>query len=82
MLFLDDCSLLLAANVPKGAPTDGGGAIFLAKAPIGAAPVIELHRFAGLRPEGLARAPGNGGLVVVFDTNRAKPRWVELPWPY
>lgn len=82
MLFLDDGSLLLAANAPKGAPTDGGGGIFLAKSPIGLTAAIKIHRFAGLRPEGLARAPGSGGLVVVFDTNRATPRWVELPWPH
>lgn len=81
MLFLDDGSLCAAANAPKGGPRDGGGGIWWIPAPIGAAAPRLLHRFPGLKPEGIARAPDGRSIVVVFDRDQEPPLWTELPAP-
>jgi hypothetical protein len=80
LVFLDDGSLVAAANAPKGGPKDGGGAVWWLPAPVGTAPPRLLQRFPRLRPEGVARAP-RGGLAVVFDRDQDAPLWTELPLP-
>lgn len=81
MVFLDDGSLIVTANTPKHQASDGGGAVFWARAPVGKAPVELLHRFPGLKPEGVTLAPGGDRLVVVFDGDLNTARWAELPRP-
>jgi hypothetical protein len=77
MLFLDDGSLVLTGNSPKGAPKDGGGALWSAAAPVGSAAPRMLERFPGLKPEGVAVSPSRG-LAVVFDRGSKVPLWIEL----
>lgn len=82
MLFLADGSLVASANAPKGGPTDGGGAIWWAKPPVGKSTPVLLHRFPGLKPEGVAFSPGGKSLAVVFDTGLTlAPLWAEIPLP-
>lgn len=74
--------MLLAANAPKGEPTDGGGALWSVPAD-GATPSAarRLAQFPGLRPEGVAWAPDQRGVVVLFDRGDAEPWWVTWPLP-
>ncbi len=81
MLLLDDGSLLLAANVPRGAPDDGGGALWWMPDPTRPGDARLLHRFPGLKPEGLALAPGRREVVIVFDRDRKAPLWTEIAIP-
>lgn len=81
LLFLDDGSLVAAANAPKGGPGDGGGAVWWIPAPAGSAAPRLLQRFEGHKPEGLARAPGRPELVVVLDGDRRGPLWTTIPLP-
>lgn len=81
MLFLEDGSLLVAANAPKGGPDDGGGALWWVPEPARPGAPQLLRRFADLRPEGLAFSPGRRGVVVVFDRGRDAPLWAEFPLP-
>lgn len=77
LLFLDDGALLIAANTPKGAPSDGGGAVW--RLDPGAARPRLVRRFPGLKPEGLSLAPGGKSVVVVFDRGQEQsPLWMEL----
>lgn len=79
LLFLDDGSLLIAANAPKGGPADGGGAVWWVRPP--ASPAL-LVRFPGLKPEGLALSPGRDRVLVVFDRGQDRgPLWTELALP-
>ncbi len=81
MLFLDDGSLLLSANSPKGQRSDGGGAIWRLQPPFGEKLPRLLHRFAGLKPEGIAFSPRRRALLVVFDRGQEAPLWTEIPVP-
>lgn len=81
LLFLPDGSLLMSANAPKGGPADGGGALWLAKAPAGSTPPVLVRRFEGLKPEGLALDPKGEKLVVLFDRDQAQPQWMVLDLP-
>jgi hypothetical protein len=82
MLFLDDGSLVVSANAPKGGKKDHGGAIWLAPPPIGKAPPRLLRTFPGLKPEGVAFSPQRHTLLVVFDRGQEKkPLWTEIPVP-
>ncbi len=80
MLFLEDGSLLVAANAPRGTD-DGGGAIWWIPEPARPGAPRLVQRFPGLKPEGLALAPGAQQVVVVFDRDRKPPLWTELPVP-
>lgn len=84
LLFLQDGSLVAAANAPKGGPSDGGGAVWwLPAPPAGASPRV-LARFPGLKPEGIALAPDGRRLAVVFDRGAEQPPLfteLELPGP-
>ncbi len=81
MLFLDDGSLLIAANAPKDGPDDGGGTIWWIPEPGGPGAPRLLHRFPEVRPEGLAFSPGRAGVVVVFDRGQRAPLWAEIAVP-
>lgn len=79
LLPLADGSLLLLANSPKGMPADGGGALHRWVPKTGE--VQLLQRFPGLKPEGIARESTGRGLVLVFDPDRAEPRWMVREQP-
>lgn len=80
LLELPDGSLLVAATA-AGAddPATQDGALYHVADPT-AAPQ-RVRTFPGLKPEGLALAPGGDAIVVAFDTGDATPLWMELPWP-
>lgn len=81
MTFLADGSLVLTANSPKGAESDGGGALWTIPAsPADAAPRL-VRRFPGLKPEGLSLSPDRASLVLVFDRDRQQPVWMRWPLP-
>ncbi|HEY1534913.1 MAG TPA: esterase-like activity of phytase family protein [Polyangiaceae bacterium] len=75
LAFLGDGSLLVAANSPKGMPSDGGGALWKLAGP-GSAPAL-LKRFDGLKPEGVALAPERSTALIVFDTDGRPPLWTR-----
>lgn len=75
LAFLGDGSLLVAANSPKGMPSDGGGALWKLAGP-GQSPTL-LKRFEGLKPEGVALAPDRHSAIVVFDTDGKQPVWIR-----
>ncbi len=80
LLFLPGGRMVLAANAPKSGKPDGGGAVWRLDGP-DAKPVL-LHRFPGLKPEGLTLSPDGKQLVVVFDRGDQLPsQWVHLPLP-
>jgi hypothetical protein len=81
MLFLADGSLVLTANAPKGGREDGGGALWIVPAPVGTTAPVLLERFEGLRPEGIALAPGGSSVMMVFDRHLEAPLWTERPLP-
>lgn len=80
LLRLDDGSLVVAANLPKGATGPEGGAVWWVQAPLGSKAPVEMARWPGLKPEGLARK-ADGAVLVVFDGDRSGSRFAELPWP-
>ncbi|MCB9567062.1 MAG: HlyD family efflux transporter periplasmic adaptor subunit [Myxococcales bacterium] len=80
LLELEDGALLIAATASGGDPSEQSGSLWLADGRARLAVPRHLRDFPGRKPEGLARAP-DGGLVVVFDTGVEAPRWMELPWP-
>lgn len=73
MTFLRDGSLLLVANSPKGAPSDGGGALWRL-GDKGAQPTL-LKQFAGLRPEGITLDADGSRAIIVFDRGGKPPMW-------
>lgn len=75
LAFAADGSLLVAANSPKGMPSDGGGALWTLAGP-GRAPTLLSH-FDGLKPEGVALAPNHRSAIVVFDTDGQQPVWIR-----
>jgi hypothetical protein len=77
LAFLGDGSLLVAANSPKGMPSDGGGALWKLAAP-GGSPTL-LKRFEGRKPEGIALSPDHSSAIVVFDTDGRQPVWTRWP---
>jgi len=80
--FLPDGSLIACANAPKGAASDGGGAVWRLRAgPQGFARPELLKRFPGLKPEGVAPSPDGRSLVVVFDRGNKTPQWTSIPLP-
>jgi hypothetical protein len=81
MTFLDDGSLVLSANAPKGGPKDHGGALWHLPAPVGKTPPVLLHRFHKLKPEGVALSATGRALKVVFDCDERIPKWTEVPLP-
>jgi hypothetical protein len=81
MTFLDDGSLVLSANAPKGGPKDHGGSLWHLPAPVGKTPPVLLHRFAKLKPEGVTPSANKHSLVVVFDCDDQTPKWTEVPLP-
>jgi hypothetical protein len=81
MTFLPDGSLVLSANAPKGGPKDHGGALWHLPKPVDKSAPLMLRRFPGLKPEGVTLSASGRGLVVVFDTDTAIPKWIELPLP-
>jgi hypothetical protein len=78
MSFLPDGSLALLANAPKGAPPDGGGALWRVRP--GAAPQL-VRRFSGLKPEGITPTADGRALLIVFDRDRQPPLWLVQPLP-
>ena len=81
MTFLDDGSLVLSANAPKGGPKDHGGALWHLPAPVGRSSPVLLHRFAKLKPEGVTLSARGRGLKVVFDCGDRAPQWTEVALP-
>jgi hypothetical protein len=81
MTFLPDGSLVLTANAPKGGPKDHGGALWHLSKPVEKATPVMLRRFPGIKPEGVTLAADGRALVVVFDTDTAIPKWLEIPLP-
>lgn len=83
LLFAADGALYLCANAPKGGPPDGGGALWRVGSPGqgGAMEAKLARRFVGLKPEGIAAAPGGAGLTLVFDRNSRDPLWMTWPLP-
>lgn len=81
LAFLPDGGLALVANSPKGATTDGGGALWLIPPSPADAPARLVRRFAGMKPEGLALSPDDRALVIVFDRDRQQPVWMQWPLP-
>jgi hypothetical protein len=77
LTFLPDGSALVVANSPKGAPKDGGGALWRLSRE--KKPEL-LRRFPNLKPEGVTLSP-RSTVVLVFDRNQDTPEWVELPLP-
>lgn len=77
MATLPDGSLVLAANSPKGLPSDGGGALYWFKPNTGA--LVLLQRFPGLKPEGVTLSNDGQSLVIVFDTDKRPPVWMRWP---
>ena len=73
-----DGSLLVLGNLPKGASgSETGGALWKV-AGKDAAPVL-VHRFGGLKPEGISLVDGKSELVIVFDRDKRQPMWVTWP---
>jgi len=79
MAFLPGGQLLLVANSPKGAPSDGGGSLYRLASPT-SSPEL-LRRFPGFKPEGVALAPDGASIVLVFDRDKKQPMWLSLPVP-
>jgi hypothetical protein len=79
MTFLPDGSLMVAANAPKGGPSDHGGALWQLPLPVGRKPAILLHRFPGLKPEGVTLSPTSRSLIIVFDRDDRPGQWTEVP---
>lgn len=77
LAFLPNGSLLVAANAPKGMPTDGGGSLWKLDAANGTPKLLK--RFEGLKPEGIALAPDRTTAIVVFDTDGRQPLWIRWP---
>ncbi len=75
LLPLPEGGFLLLGNAPKGATTDGGGALWHWPAE-NATPML-VRRFANLKPEGIALAPGPGEVRIVFDTDGHTPLWLR-----
>jgi hypothetical protein len=82
MIFLSDGSLIILGNSPKGMPTDGGGALWWLRNPgsKARAPTL-LHRYPGLKPEGITVAADGTSLIIVFDRGQAPPWWSRWPLP-
>jgi hypothetical protein len=76
LAFLPDGGLLVAANSPKGMPSDGGGSLW--KLPASGPPAL-LERFDGLKPEGVTLSPDRSTVVVVFDRDGRPPLWLKRP---
>ena len=82
LAFLSDGSLILCGNSPKGAPRDGGGAVwYAADPPASLAHPVLLARFPGLKPEGVCPDSGGRHLIVVFDRDQAPPMWTTIRMP-
>jgi len=79
MSFLPDGSLVVSANAPKGGPKDDGGALWHLPSLVGKTAPVLLHRFAGLKPEGVTPTPDGHALKVVFDCDQKTPKWTEVP---
>lgn len=76
LAILPDGTMLIAANSPKGMPSDGGGALWkLANA--NAEPQL-VRRFTELKPEGVAVGPDPGSALVVFDRDGLQP--LTMTW--
>jgi hypothetical protein len=79
VVFSGEGVLYATASAPKGAPSDGGGALW-SIAPAGRDPKPRLlGRFPGLKPEGLSPTPDGLALAVVFDRGGAAPWWTTWP---
>ena len=79
MVLLPDGQFALAANAPKKAPPDGGGALYLYR-PADERLVL-VRRFLGLKPEGVTLGADGTSWVVVFDNDREAPSWATLGAP-
>jgi hypothetical protein len=81
MTFLSDGSLVVTANAPKGGPPDYGGSLWHLPVPLGKKPPVLLHRFPGLKPEGVTLSPSASSLVIVFDRDQRPAQWIEIGLP-
>ena len=73
---------MLLGNSPKGSPHDGGGAVWwIADPRRGLRSPRMVHRFEGLKPEGVCLASDRQGLILVFDRDQEVPLWTRLPLP-
>jgi hypothetical protein len=79
LTVLPDGSLALVANAPKGAPRDGGGALYWL--PVGATTPQLVRWFPGLKPEGVTVSEDEKALILVFDNDAKPPLWLRLPLP-
>jgi hypothetical protein len=75
---MQDGSLLVLANAPKGGTPDGGGALWklVAGSGSGSSPVL-LERFVGLKPEGISISADGASAIIVFDRDGQQPMWLS-----
>ncbi|MCE9571742.1 MAG: HlyD family efflux transporter periplasmic adaptor subunit [Deltaproteobacteria bacterium] len=79
LLFMDDQTLLIAATASGLDPIAQSGALYRATIAGGELTATRVRTFAGLKPEGLALAPGGDRLAVAFDRGAEPALWLELP---
>ncbi len=82
LLFRDPDSLVIAST-PSNEEGAAAGALWRADhARDGGELAVHLvHRFPGLKPEGLSPSLSTENLLVVFDAGRGTPSFLEMPWP-
>ena len=81
LAFLPDGALAVTTT-PSAADDDTATGVLYRVRP-GAAGIAQARRvrvFEGLKPEGISLSGRADHLAVVFDTDAATPRWLELPW--
>lgn len=80
LTFGPDGAVWLTANAPKGAPADGGGALWRWEPR--SQKLSLAQRFWGLKPEGVTPSADGKSLVVVFDRGEESPQWarIALAW--
>ncbi len=81
MTFLTDGGLVLTSNSPKGAASDGGGALWWVPGSARDGAPRLVRRFPGFKPEGITLSHDRASLVLVFDRDREQPVWMRWPLP-
>ncbi len=78
MLFWDADTLLVSVTASGINPTTQAGALYVARFAGGELAPHHVRTFAGLKPEGLARAPVGDQLTIVFDRGNDPAQWLQL----
>lgn len=79
MMFLDDHTLIVSATASGLDPRHQTSVVAIAELAAGQMQPRIVRRFAGLKAEGLARAPGGDALAIVFDRGAEAALWTRLP---